>query len=169
MQQVTVNASVSLTWTHSRDKGLREREERERDSPRRLRSRLHRGGLLLNPLSCLKFTKVTELLIEERHRSSYFQFIFCTEEVYSKPPWSWNYQTQDWMTESHLMKIWKGWKPRRLGTGPNGTTKPSTSSPAWASAWDSVTSGGSRTCVKATEEVCRDVWGSRCERYLNID
>lgn len=57
MQQVTVNASVSLTWTHSRDKGLREREERERDSPRRLRSRLHRGGLLLNPLSCLKIYK----------------------------------------------------------------------------------------------------------------
>ncbi len=38
-------------------------------------------------------------------------------------------------------------------TGQSGTTKPSTCSPVWASVWDLAMSGGSLTCVKATEEV----------------
>lgn len=63
------------------------------------------------------------------------------------------FQTQAWMIASPLMPTWRGWRRRRQATGPNGTTKPSICSPAWASAWDWATSGGSRTCVRAMEEV----------------
>lgn len=75
-----------------------------------------------------------------------------------------SFQTQVWMSGSPLTPTWRGWRRRRRVTGPNGTTKPSICSPAWASAWVWATCGGSRTCVKATEEVGWSLFTQRMRR-----
>lgn len=54
------------------------------------------------------------------------------------------------------MRTWRGWRRRKLETGPSGTTKPSTSLPVWDSALGLAMFGDSLTCVKAMEEVRSD-------------
>ena len=73
--------------------------------------------------------------------------------VVSERPWSYSCPTRAWKTGSCPMKRWRSWSTRRLETAPNGTTRPSTCSPVWASAWGWGTCGGSRTCARAMEEV----------------
>ena len=92
---------------------------------------------------------------------------FCQVQVKSeKPLWRWSYQTQGWMTGSPPMLTWREWRQKKQGTGQNGTTKPSICSPVWASVWDLATSGGSLTCVRATEEVG---WGDRMSMRISSE
>lgn len=71
----------------------------------------------------------------------------------TQTPWDLCFRTLGWMNGSFPLRIWWYWRRRKLKTGPNGTTKPNTSWPAWAFASGLVTCGGSLTCVKIMEEV----------------
>lgn len=91
-------------------------------------------------------------------------------QTHAYAPWDWFFQTPGWRRGSPLTRTWRGWRSLRQGTGPNGTTKPSICSPAWASVWVSATCGGSLTYVRATEEVCSSSLSIKCSiSFLSLE